>query len=304
MLQKKHILIIGGSSFVAKNFIRLQQDNYSIKVVSRSATGFENELLFENFINIPSETFENVDVIINCAAIVHQSQQVADELYNEINFKLAVDLATKAKSKGVASFLQLSTIAVYGKQEHIDINTTEIPANPYGISKLLADQQLSKMVDDGFNVVILRPPMIYGGENAPGNMIRLIKFISKGIPLPFKNLSNKRDFIHIDNLIGFIHAAINENVTGVFLVSDNSPVLISELYQTIITALGKPNRAFGMPNFTYHLMKKVIPEMYDKLFGSLTLDIEATLQKISYQPKNKLKEGVSEMVNALNSSIK
>jgi len=302
MSSKKHILIIGGSSFVAKNFIRLQQDNYIIQIVSRTTTGYENEILLQSFINIPSEIFKNIDVVINCAAIVHQPSKVANELYNEINFTLPIDIALKAKSEGVTTFVQLSTIAVYGKHEHIDINTKETPINSYGKSKLLADQQLSLMIGDRFKVVILRPPMIYGKEGAPGNMIRLIKFILKGFPLPLKKLINKRDFIHIDNLIGFMNSAICENASGIFLVSDNSPVLIGELYQTIITALKKTNRAFWMPKIAFVLMKNIIPGIYDKIFGSLTIDIKPTLKKLSYQPKNIFNEGIIEMVNSLNNS--
>ena len=300
MPTKPKILIIGGSSFVSQNFIRLQKNNYSIKVVSRSMTGYDQEVLFPDFSDVPNDLFKNVDIVINCAAIVHQQKKIDEKIYNDINYKLPVDLASKAKTAGVKKFIQLSTIAVYGKATHIDVSTEENPINPYGGSKLKADKELSEMADNDFNVVIFRPPMIYGGKDAPGNMMRLIKFIAKGFPLPFKKLKNKRDFIHIDNLIGFIDASLKKNISGIFLVSDHSPVLIAELYSIIINSLGKANRTFRMPAIGFKMIKKVMPGMYDKLFGNLTIEIERSIQLLDYNPTPMLEKGIAEMTVNLN----
>ena len=62
MPTKPKILIIGGSSFVSQNFIRLQKNNYSIKVVSRSMTGYDQEVLFPDFSDVPNDLFKNVDI--------------------------------------------------------------------------------------------------------------------------------------------------------------------------------------------------------------------------------------------------
>jgi len=75
MSGRPKILIIGGSSFVARNFIRLQKENYTIKVISRSETGFDNEELFTDFSTIPDDLFRDIDVVLNCAAIVHQTKK-------------------------------------------------------------------------------------------------------------------------------------------------------------------------------------------------------------------------------------
>jgi len=296
MLNKQRVLIIGGSSFVARNFIRIHQDNYSIKTISRTSSGFNDELIIANFSTLTSEVFNNIDVVINCAAIVHQQQEIDESIYININYTLAVELAKKAKNAGVKSFIQLSTIAVYGKLKHVSYNSAENPVNAYGNSKLLADNTLKGMADENFNVIIFRPPMIYGSTDAPGNMMRLINFISKGLPLPFKGLKNKRDFIHIDNLIGFIDASIKKNNSGVFLVSDNAPVYIAELYEVIVKALNKTNRAFALPEVCFNLIKKIVPGIYDKLFGNLTIDITETLSTLNYKPVNLLQQGIKEMV--------
>ena len=301
MSNKQRVLIIGGSSFVARNFIRLHHGNYSIKTISRTSTGFYDELVIADFSTLTSEVFNNIDVVINCAAIVHQQKEINESIYHNINYKLAVELAKKAKNAGVKSFVQLSTIAVYGKLTHVSYNSTENPVNAYGNSKLLADNALKEMADENFKVIIFRPPMIYGSTDAPGNMMRLINFISKGLPLPFKGLKNKRDFIHIDNLVGFIDASIKKNCSGVFLVSDNAPVYIAELYEVIVKVLNKTNRAFALPEVCFKLIKKLVPGVYDKLFGNLTIDIVETLSTLDYKPVNLLQQGIKEMVENLKS---
>ena len=99
------------------------------------------------------------------------------------------------------------------------------------------------------------------------------------------------------NLIGFIDASIKKNSSGIYLVSDNSPVLISELYSIIINCLNKQNKAFQLPAFCFSLIKKIIPEIYDKLFGNLTIDISNTLSVLEYKPVNLLQQGIIEMVD-------
>ncbi|HRN41269.1 MAG TPA: hypothetical protein PK649_04240, partial [Vicingus sp.] len=81
MLDKQHVLIIGGSSFVARNFIRIHHNNYSIKTINRTSIGFDNELITPDFSTLSSDVFKNIDIVINCAAIVHQQKKIDDNIY-------------------------------------------------------------------------------------------------------------------------------------------------------------------------------------------------------------------------------
>jgi UDP-glucose 4-epimerase len=291
-----NILIIGGSSYVAKSFIELSRLNSFITVISRSSTEFVNEIVISDFDLIPEKCFENIDAVINCAAIVHKTEITDQSIYNKTNFNLALHLASKAKSKGVKFFVQLSTIAVYGQSKHINKRTHEQPINPYGISKLLADKALFKLADKQFNVIIIRPPMIYGGKNPPGNMMRLIKLHLTGIPLPFKGIKGKRDFIHIRNLINFIDSSICRGKSDIYLVSDNNPVSISNLTGIIYRELKMINRSFKAPDLLLKILKIIAPDIFDKLFGYLTIDVSESIQKLNIQPDNLIEQGIKEMV--------
>lgn len=296
MSTKPNVLIIGGSSFVARYFIKLLNDVYSIRTVSRKTTGYENEYLSSNFFELTDELFSNVSIVVNCAAIVHQTQEPDIKVYNRINYELPLYLAEKAKRNGVKTFVQLSTIAVYGNVSHINESTTEAPVNAYGKSKLQADKALVKLMDEQFKVLIFRPPLIYGAKDAPGNMMRLIKLIQKKLPLPFKGQENRRDFIHIKNLIGFMQAGIEKNIAGIYLVSDQRPVSVTELYDLIVKHSNIPNRSFKVPSLMLKLVKTFKPGIYDKLFSGLTIDSNLTIEKLKFKPENLVESGIKEMI--------
>ena len=46
-------------------------------------------------------------------------------------------------------------------------------------------------------------------------------------------------------------------------------------------------------------MKMIIPNIYDKLFGNLTLDITDTLTQLNFKPQPLFLKGIDEMVESL-----
>ena len=292
----KTVLIIGADSFIASNFIDSYQDKYIFLLISREKMNFDNELLLNDFFQIPDNYFENADVVINFSAIVHAKRNIKKELYYEINHKLAVQNAIKAKKNGVGQFIQMSTIAVYGQANYIDNNIKEKPINDYGHSKLLADNELRKLENDIFKVAIIRPAMVYGGGNAPGNMMRLIRLVDKGIPLPFKGLKNNRCFLHIRNLMIYIQQAIEMELNGTILASDSKGISTYELINIISEHLGRKNIQFKIPFFFINLLEYFNPRIINKLFGSLVIYRNDSYEKIRIQSKYTVEQGIEQMV--------
>jgi len=155
------ILILGGDSYVGGSFIRYFKDDFSLNVVSRKKTSFKGEIVCNDLDKLPDDVFREDDVVFNFLAIVHQPEENDHEFYYKVNHKLAVRLAEKAKIHGTGLFVQMSTIAVYGRTIFLNYETDENPENHYGRSKLLADRELLDLQGDSFSVLILRPPMIY-----------------------------------------------------------------------------------------------------------------------------------------------
>lgn len=287
------ILIIGSDSFIAKCFFSSLKGT-DVKCISRINSCFQNEKIFPDLFLIPDGEFVDRDIVFNFAAIVHRPDIKDESIYDEVNYKLAVLNAQKAKNAGVKLFIQMSTIAVYGNASEISINTPYNPQNPYGNSKLKADEALLTMQDKNFKVAIVRPPMVYGGGRAPGNLMRLIKLADKGMPLPFKAIDNKRDFIHVNNLIQYLAIIAEKQLAGIHLISDHELVSTEYLLKVIAANLEKKVPLFKIPSLGLKLLKKVKPNEFDKLFG--TLRIETNFPYEDLINRYSVEDGIREMV--------
>ncbi|MBI2966572.1 MAG: NAD-dependent epimerase/dehydratase family protein [Bacteroidetes bacterium] len=304
MEKLKKILVIGGDSFIARRFINQCKGYYKIRTISRIATGYPNELLTDDFFQIPPDEFRDADAVINFAAIVHPTKKIKDSAYFRINRDLAVDLAKKTKICGADKFVQMSTIAVYGRVEYIDKDTIENPVTPYGISKYNADLDLMKMSGEKFKVIILRPAMVYGGDNAPGNMMKLIKLIAKGFPLPFGNIHYLRDFLHVDNLVSFIDSAIEKDITGICLLCDGYPVSVTDLVKIAGKHLGIKLWLFPIPGILLEILRKLKPSLFEKLYGPLRISYSDITAKFGFVPRDCIDDGIRDMVRWHLDSIK
>lgn len=288
------ILIIGSDSFIAKNFIKQIKDKF-VKGISHKEISFPNEVILSDFNQIEQLHFNEIDIVFNFAAIVHRPDIKNEIIYEQINNQLAVLNAKKAKEAGVKLFIQMSTIAVYGNKPAVTIGSEYNPQNPYGLSKLNADLALLEMQDDSFKVAIVRPPMVYGGGKAPGNMMRLIKLVDKGFPLPFKRIDNKRDFINVNHLIQYLAVIAEKKLNGVYLISDHEPVSTEYLLLTIARYLDKRVQLFRVPELGLRTLRKLRPNEYDKLFG--TLNITTNFPYENLIQKHSVDEGIKEMVD-------
>ena len=279
----KRILIIGGDSFIAGQFIKKYVSTDSITCYSRRPTGYEKEIVVKAFRDMPVEAFSGFDAVINFAAIVH---------------RMACLLAQKAKQAWVCQFVQMSTIAVFGSASRISETTPERPQTYYGSSKLKADKELVAMNDREFKAAIIRPPMAYGGGMAPGNMLRLIRLVNKHIPLPFGSARNSRDFINVKNLVEFIHLAVEKEVEGVFYPTDKVPYSTRNVVEEISRQLGVHTINLPSPSIFLKLIEKVRPDLYQKLWGDVVIDRQLALSAIGYEPRYTLEDGIREMVES------
>jgi UDP-glucose 4-epimerase len=292
----KKIAIVGSDSFIAMHFYNEIAEKQNIKLFSRISSLKQNEIVKDLF-QISSSDLDGIEVVLNFAAIVHQPKIADEHLYKKVNTELPIHLANEAIKAGVKHYIQMSTIAVYGDVSKININTPENPLNLYGISKLNADNELIKMQNENFKVTIIRPPMVYGGGLAPGNMQKLIRFAQKGIPLPFKGINNLRDFIHVRNLVQALNCVTENNLVGVIIPTDQDPVSTSKILTVAKTYSSSKIRQIAIPKFMLALLRIVLKRIYNKLYGNLL--VECNLSQEIYLPKYTIEDGIREMVKAI-----
>lgn len=272
----KKILITGSNSFIGKSFVRWcsqYPDRYSFESVNLKDDSWKEK------------TFSVYDVIVHVAGLAHVSKDPKmEDLYYKVNRDLAIETAKKAKDEGVKQFIFMSSIIVYGdssyfnKKRVITEDTVPRPSNFYGDSKLQAEQGLFALQDGSFNIVALRPPMIYG-KGSKGNYPRLVQMARK-LPI-FPDVDNERSMLHIDNLCEFIRLMVENDEHGVFYPQNEEYVKTSEMVRLIAEAHGKKIRLTKFANPLLSLLGKRIG-MVNKAFGNLVYDKSLSEYKESY----------------------
>ena len=222
--------------------------------------------------------FSGYDSIFHVAGIAHADvgnvPKETEKLYYQVNCDLAYETALKAKKSEVKQFIYMSSIIVYGesapygKTKIITKDTKPKPANFYGDSKLQAEIKLSPLRDDSFNLVIIRPPMIYG-KGSKGNYPMLSK-LAKKLPV-FPKINNQRSMLYVENLCEFVRLVISKNDQGIYYPQNSEYASTTAIVKTVNPEI----RISGILNPGVFISSKVpgkISGLCNKAFGNLVYE--------------------------------
>ena len=238
--------------------------------------------------------FTGYDAVYNVSGLAHaNARQGTEEQYYAVNGQLPIDVATKAKSEGVPMFVQMSSMVVYGDMSELgeakNIIEDTVPEEPtiYGKSKMMAERGLYKLVDENFQVAIMRPPLIYS-EYARDNFPRLVNF-AKTMPI-FPKLKNQQSMVYVDNLCELIHLIIENNKGGIYYPQQECYIETSKIVKDIADAVGNKmwqTKIFNPFLKLFSKWKKLA--FIHKAFGSITYDMsisnhfEGKYRVVSYE---------------------
>ena len=295
------VLITGASGFVGKQAcFYLTKFGHKVTANSRNNCDFPLDIKFirgESIFNTHPKggVLKGHDCIVHLAGRTSSKDSKNKNYYSEYfkdNVQETLKLAEFCAKSSVKRFIYMSSIKVNGEStsENMPFSETDIP-NPqdyYAISKYEAELGLLKIAEESnMEVVIVRPPLIYG-EGVKGYFRTILKLIKLKIPIPLGSFNkNKRSFIYLENLLNFIAVLIDHPKAGnqVFLCSDNHDISTADLLKGISYGMHKKNFIFSFPKFlilsTYLLGKGAL---YRKLSQSLTIDNSKSAKLLGWHP--------------------
>jgi nucleoside-diphosphate-sugar epimerase len=311
----KKTIITGATGFVGNALVKqLLVGNYEVVGTVRTSNSMlpdgVNRLLIPDILDEIQWNYvlEGVDVVIHCAARAHiMNDRVADPLaeFRQVNTAGTLNLARQAAEAGVRRFVFISSIKVNGElTEGMRFSSEDafVPTDPYGLSKYEAEQGLLALAKEtGMEVVIIRPTLVYG-SGVKGNFASLLKWMKRGVPLPFGAINNQRSFIALDNLVDFIIHCINhpKAANEIFLISDGEDVSTTELLQKVAHAFGKRALLLPIPVSWMKLAAKLLDkaDVANRLFGSLQVDSSKAYELLGWEPIITMDEQLKKIADA------
>ena len=301
------VLVTGATGFVGRTLCaRLTASGVDVVPAVRSKYDLPYEVVVGN-LNASTNWqpgLTGCDAVIHLAARVHVMEDAArDPLasYRAINTEATLSLACQASDAGVKRFVFLSSVKVNGEfteaGQPFTADDVPAPEDPYGVSKHEAELFLRQIAaETGMEVVIIRPPLVYG-PGAKANFAAMMRWLARGVPLPLAAVTdNRRSLVALDNLVDLIMTCLHHPAAAnqTFLVSDGEDLSTAQLLRRMGAAMGYPARLFYLPPALLKLGATVLHKsgIYQRLCGSLQLDITKTRHLLGWTPPVSVDEGL------------
>ena len=315
MTHSTHLLITGAGGFVGQAVCAAaEMHGYHVRRALRTSSSVsagQNSIVVGDM-SLDTDwraALQGIDVVIHLAARVHVMHEInANPLlaFRSTNVQATLQLARQAAAADIKRFIFISSVKVNGEEskpgQPFTADDLPAPVDPYGISKMEAEQLLLEIATaTGMEVVIIRPPLVYG-PGVKGNFFSMITWLSRGVPLPLGAIGNRRSLVALDNLVDLIllccqhPAAVNQ----IFLVSDDDDLSTTALLLQMGKALGCPVRLIPVPESWLRVGAKVINKsaMASRLCGWLQVDISKTKSVLGWAPPVTADEGLRRIVRA------
>jgi len=248
----------------------------------------------------------DAEVVIHLAARVHiMDERAADPLaaFRHVNVLGTRQLAESAAACGVRRLIFVSSIKVNGESTTGRAPFSELdppdPCDAYGRSKWEAELALAEVsAATGIETVVIRPPLVHGA-GVGGNRLRLMKFIDRGVPLPFAGVHNRRTLIAAENLAAALTLAVDHAAAAgrTFMVGDDEDVSTEEMVRILAAGLGRPARLLPAPLGALQAAATLMGRgaAFDRLTGSLQVDSAAIRGALGWEPPLSAAAGLAGM---------
>ncbi|MEZ2309418.1 UDP-glucose 4-epimerase family protein [Paraburkholderia sp. RCC_158] len=305
------VLVTGANGFVGRALCRvLSGAGFTVTGLVRHEGLLESGV--EEWIE-PSVDFAGIEdqwpaalaahCVVHLAARVHVMREVSvdpEAQFRSTNVEGALRVARAAWNHGVQRFVFVSSIKAIAEADNgraLREDDAPAPEDAYGRSKLAAEEALLRYGrESGLEVVIVRPPLVYGPE-VRANFLRLMDGIWRGVPLPLGAASGRRSLVYVGNLAdALMRCAIDPRaVAQRFHVADSDAPTVAELCRALGRHLGRPARLLPIPESMLRLAGRVTGRsaQIDRLVGALQVDTSRIRTVLGWHPPYSCDEGLA-----------
>jgi nucleoside-diphosphate-sugar epimerase len=308
------VLVTGASGFVGLPLcLTLARAGHRVRALTRrplaqfDAAGIEVHTCTD-IATVPQwpPILDGVDTVIHLGGRAHLMSDGARDSamrYRHDNVDATIAIARAAVDSGVRRFVFMSTIKVFGDgpfQEPLAPWHTPRPNDDYGRSKLQAEDALRSLgQSSAIDMDIVRPPLVYG-PGVRANFLRLMNWVERGLPLPLAGVRNQRSLVSVFNLNDFLRQVVErkESCAGTWHVSDGQDCSISQLIRDLALQMSRPARLFRLPSVLLRTAFTLAGRKheYDRLCGSLQVDMNETIARLAWHPPLNRQEGLARTV--------
>ena len=260
------ILVTGATGLVGSHLlVKLLQENEEVKALFRSEKqiekvknvfSFHNQTALFDKINwvkgditdIPSleNAFENVTYVYHCAALISFDPSDEDQL-RKINIEGTANVVNCCIDFGVKKLCHVSSIAALGNpKEHETTITEETEWNPeelhsdYAITKYGAEMEAWRGLQEGLEVVIVNPGVIFGYGFPNQGSDTIIQSVKRGQRFFTKGTIS---IVSVNDVVKSMVALMNSSISGEKFIVVGENLSIEHFLVFIATTFGtkKPN---------------------------------------------------------------
>lgn len=304
------ILVTGASGFVGAALCeKLEQQALPVRAACRTDRQTQRRPGSVAVGEINRETdwrdvLQGIQRVVHLAARVHVMQDSSSDPladFRRVNVEGTANLAKQAAECGVRRLVFVSSVKVNGELtsagQPFTANDHPAPEDPYAVSKYEAEQVLRQIATEtGLEVVIIRPPLVYG-QGVKANFELMMRWLAQGVPLPLAAITdNRRSLVALDNLVDLIVTCLRHPAAAnqTFMVGDGEDLSTAALLRRMGQAQGTPARLFYTPIVILKLGAAMLGKqtIYQRLCGSLQVDIGKTRELLDWTPPVSVDEGL------------
>tara|TARA_B110000977_G_scaffold201844_1_gene299215 strand:- start:8995 stop:9852 length:858 start_codon:yes stop_codon:yes gene_type:complete len=235
-----NVLIIGSNSNIAKDFCNflikknLSKSIYGIDIQDKSIIKSKKFFYYKYNLSNDASKIKKINEKIDLAIIFSFDLNFKNK--KKVNYmnggkKIINNSLNIIKENEITKVIYLSSMAVYGNQNKTFTEKTKIKPNTiYGELKVISENIVKKRSKNNYKYLIFRLSQIYGKNIKSSWVHKFFNDTKTGKILTiFGNGKQKRDLLHIDDLLNLIRKSLRFSKSSIYNVCSEKVYSLNEV---------------------------------------------------------------------------